>query len=169
MADLLIHPCRFEPPFAKAPLHSGRLDLLFKEVNLGAQHLALFVHGPILVDFGHKTPIVAGELVKGMADRGKSGPTSHQGGQEPPWQGPHGVVIIIIVVFFGGEEVGDEGEVPWCIVLSVSSHFPPIHLLDPLGSVSLPILAGQVKVDFSSVFFVPWWGFFKGTLGVNSS
>ncbi len=169
MADLSICLCCFKPPFTKAPFHSGHLDLLFKEVDLGTQHLALFVHGLILVDFGHKTPIVAGELVECMVDCGEGGPTSHQDGQEPPWQGSHRVVVVVVVVFFGGKEVRDEGEISWCIILSVSGHLPPIHSLDPFGGVSLPIFAGQVEVNFSSVFFIPWWGFFKGVLCVNPS
>ena len=82
MADLSICLCHFEPPFAKALFHSGCLDLLLKEVNLGAQCLALFIHGLVLVNFGHKTPIVAGELVERMVDHGESGPASHQGGQK---------------------------------------------------------------------------------------
>ena len=33
----------------------------------------------------------------------------------------------------------------------------------------MPVLAGEVKVDLSLVFFVPWWGFFKGSLCVDPS
>ena len=80
MVDLSICSCHFEPPLAESLFHLGRLHLLFKEVNLGRQCLALFVHGLVAVDFSHKTPIVTGELVKCSVDHGESGPTSHQGG-----------------------------------------------------------------------------------------
>ncbi len=169
MADLTICLCHFEPPFAEALFHPSHLDLLLEEINLGAQGLALLVHGPILVDFGHKTPIVAGELVEHAADHGKGGPASHQSGQEPPWQGPCRVILILIIVFFGGKEVGDEREVSWHVILGVPGHFPPIQLFDPFSGAALPVFAGQVEVDFSLVFFIAWWGFVEGSLRVNPS
>src|SRR5216684_7941112 len=104
MADLMICLCRFKPPFAEASFHSSHLYFLLKEVDLGGQHLALLIHGTVSVDFGHKTPIVAGELVECATDCGKGCATSHQGGQEPPWQSPCRVVIVLVIVFFGGEE-----------------------------------------------------------------
>ncbi len=33
----------------------------------------------------------------------------------------------------------------------------------------MPILAGQVEINLPSVFFVPWWGFFKGLLCIDPS
>src|SRR5258708_8911488 len=80
MADLTIHPCCFESSLAETLFHPGHLYLLFEEINLGGQRLALLVHGMVPVDFGHKTPIVAGELVKCMAEHCEGGPASHQGG-----------------------------------------------------------------------------------------
>ena len=77
MADLTICLCHFKSPFAEALLHSSGLYLLFEEVDLGGQRLALFIHGSILIDFGHKTPIIAGELVKRAVDHSEGGPTSH--------------------------------------------------------------------------------------------
>jgi len=130
--------------------------------------LALLVHCSVVVDFGHKTPIVTGELVKCMTDCGEGGPTSHQSGQEPPWKGPCRVIIILIV-FFGGEEVRDEGKIPWRIILGVSGHLSPIQPLNPFGRALLPIFARHVEVDLSSIFFVSWWGFFEGLFQINHS
>ncbi len=80
MVDLTICLCRFESSLAETPFYPNRLYLLFEEVDLGGQRLALLIHGLVSVDFGHKTPIVAGELVKCTMDRSESGPASHQGG-----------------------------------------------------------------------------------------
>ncbi len=80
VADLMICPGRFESPFAETPLHLSCLDFLLEEVDLSAQHLALFVHGSVSINFSHKTPIVAGELVEGTPDCGEGGPASHQSG-----------------------------------------------------------------------------------------
>ena len=85
MADLSICLCHFEPPFAKALFHLGHLDLLLKEVNLGAQQLALFVHCVVAIDFGHKTPVVDGEFIKLSSEGGEGGAASPQGRYEPPW------------------------------------------------------------------------------------
>jgi len=60
--------CCFQPPPAKAPLSVGHLLLLFEQVNLGSQGLDLFIHHLVMIDLGHKTPIVTGELVKCVAD-----------------------------------------------------------------------------------------------------
>ena len=80
MVDLMICLCHFKSPLAEALFHLSCLYLLFEEVDLGGQQLALFIHGLVLVNFSHKTPIVTGELVEHMADGGKGGATSHQGG-----------------------------------------------------------------------------------------
>src|SRR5713226_2606859 len=58
MLDLAVGPGGFESPFAETVLHSSHLDLLFKEINLATQRLALLIHGAVAVDLGHKTPIV---------------------------------------------------------------------------------------------------------------
>jgi len=31
----------------------------------------------------------------------------------------------------------------------------------------LSVLAWQIKVDLSSIFFIPWWGIFEGSFGVD--
>ncbi len=80
VADLMICPGCFESPFAETLLHLSCLDFLLKEVDLSAQHLALFIHGSVLINFSHKTPIVAGELVEGTPDHSEGGPASHQSG-----------------------------------------------------------------------------------------
>ena len=56
----------------------GHLLFLLEQVDLGGQGLALLIHHPIVINFSHKTPIVTGELVEGMADCGKSGATADQ-------------------------------------------------------------------------------------------
>ncbi len=78
MVDMLICSCCFEPPFAEALLGPSCVYLLLKQVDLGFQCLALFVHGLVAVNFSHKTPIVLGKLVKGAADGGESGPAPDQ-------------------------------------------------------------------------------------------
>jgi len=40
-------------------------------------------------------------------------------------------------------------------------------LFDPFGRMTLPVFTGQVEVNLSLVFFVPWWGFFEWPLRVN--
>src|SRR5258707_13886017 len=80
MLDLAVGAGSFESPFAKTPFHSDHLDLLLKEVNLAIQCLALFIHGAVAVDFGHKTPVVDGELVECSTKGGKGGTTPPQGG-----------------------------------------------------------------------------------------
>ena len=79
MADLTIRLCHFKLPLAETPFHPSHLYLLLKEVDLRGQQLALLVYGLISVDFSHKTPIVAGELVEHATDHGEGGPASHQG------------------------------------------------------------------------------------------
>ncbi len=79
MTDLAVSPGGFESPFAETPLHLSHLDLLLKEVDLTAQHLALFVHCVIAVDFGHKTPVVDSELVELPSEGSEGGATPSQG------------------------------------------------------------------------------------------
>src|SRR5258708_21559947 len=85
MADLAVGSGGFKSPFAETSLHSSHLDLLFKEVDLAAQRLALLVHGLVVVNLGHEAPIVDGELVKCAAECSEGGATPPQGGYEPPW------------------------------------------------------------------------------------
>ncbi len=78
VADMSICSGCLKPPFAKGLFHVGHLYLLFKEVNLHFQALALFVHRLVVVDLSHKPPVIGGELVKGMSDHCKGGSTPHQ-------------------------------------------------------------------------------------------
>src|SRR5258708_39224382 len=79
MVDVMVGTCCLKPPSAEASFGSGCLYLLLEQVNLGGQHLALLIHGPVLVDLSHKTPIITGELVKCLMDSGEGGATSNQG------------------------------------------------------------------------------------------
>jgi len=78
--DLAIGPGGLKSPFAETLLHTSRLDLLFEEIDLTAQRLALLVHGTVMVDLGHKTPVVDGELVECSTKGGEGGTTPPQGG-----------------------------------------------------------------------------------------
>ena len=83
--DLTVHPGCFKPPFTEASFHSGRLELLFKEIDLTAEHLALLIHGVVSVDLGHEAPIMDGEFVKFAMERGKGGAAPSQGRYKPCW------------------------------------------------------------------------------------
>src|SRR5258708_24807110 len=83
MADLMVSFGRFQPPFAKPPFDVSCLKLLFKEIDLAAEGLALLVHGSLAVDLGHKTPVVDGELVELAAKGGVGGSAPTEGGNEP--------------------------------------------------------------------------------------
>ena len=77
VVDMLIRSGCLKPPFAKGPFHVGHLYLLFKEVNLCSQALALFIHHLVAVDLSHKLPVIGGELVKGALDHCKGGSTPY--------------------------------------------------------------------------------------------
>src|SRR5258708_35320022 len=83
MADLSVGFGCFQPTLAKPPFDASRLKLLFKEVDLAAEHLALLVHGAVTIDLGHETPVVNGELVKLATEGGICGSTPAKGGDEP--------------------------------------------------------------------------------------
>src|SRR5258708_35661919 len=83
VADLAVCSGCLEPPFAETVLHSSCLHLLFEEVDLATQRLALFIHSTVLIDFGHKTPIVDSELVECSTECGEGGTAPSQGGYEP--------------------------------------------------------------------------------------
>ncbi len=83
VADLPVGFGRFQPTLAKPPLDTSCLKLLFKEVNLAAERLALLVHGAVAVNLGHETPVVNGELVELAAEGGIRGPAPSKGGNEP--------------------------------------------------------------------------------------
>ncbi len=78
MVDMLICPCYFQPPPAKALFSMGHLMLLLEQVDLSGQCLDLLIHRSVVVDLGHKTPIVTGELIESMADGGEGGATAKQ-------------------------------------------------------------------------------------------
>ncbi len=78
-ADVLVGFGCFESPFTETLFHTCRLHLLLDEVELSREALALLIHRAVPIDFGHKPPIVGGELVKGVAERGEGGTASHQG------------------------------------------------------------------------------------------
>ncbi len=67
----------FKSPLAETAFHSSRLDLLFKKIDLATQHLALLIHGAVVVDLGHEAPVVDGELVE-------SSPKGGEGSAAPP-------------------------------------------------------------------------------------
>src|SRR5713226_9213637 len=83
MADLSIGFGCLQPTLAEPPLDAGRLKLLFKEVDLGTERLALFVHNAVSIDFSHELPIVDGEFVEFAAEGGVCSPTPSKGGNEP--------------------------------------------------------------------------------------
>src|SRR5258707_557438 len=93
MAALPICFGRFQPPFAKAPLEASRLKLLLEEVHLGAEGLALFVHGTVSVNLSHKPPVMDGELVELAAEGGVGGPASPKGCEEPSCEGSGWVFV----------------------------------------------------------------------------
>src|SRR5258708_796205 len=80
VTDLSVGPGGFKSPFAETPFHSSHLNLLFKEIDLATQCLALLVHGVVTVNFGHKTPIVDSEFVELLPKGSKGGATPPQGG-----------------------------------------------------------------------------------------
>ncbi len=166
-ADILVGLGRFKSPFTETSFHSCRFHLLLDEVDLGREALALLVHGLIPIDLSHKTPIVGGELVEGVAESGKGGATSHQCREEPDGECTWRLVIIVVIVFSQGIKVHDEGEISWGIVGRVPRHLPSIQPLDPFCNSPRPIFAWKVEVDFSLVLFVPWGSFFEGSLRVN--
>src|SRR5712692_5314249 len=83
MVDLTVCLGCLEPPPAKTTLHSSRLHLLFKEINLAAQRLTLFVHRMVSIDFGHETPVVDGEFVEFSTQCGKCCATPPERRYEP--------------------------------------------------------------------------------------
>ena len=83
MADLSVGFGRFQPTFTKPPLDTGRLQLLFKEVDLAGERLALLVHGAVAIDLGHETPVVDGEFVELATEGGIGGSTPPEGSNEP--------------------------------------------------------------------------------------
>src|SRR5258708_35476512 len=83
VADLPIGFGRLQPTLAKPSLEASHLKLLFEEVNLAAERLALLVHGAIAVNLSHEPPVVNGELVELAAEGGVRGPAPSKGGNEP--------------------------------------------------------------------------------------
>ena len=83
MADLSVGFGCFQPTFAKPSFDASRLKLLFKEIDLAAERLALLVHGTVTIDLGHETPIVNGEFVKLVTEGGICGSAPAKGGNEP--------------------------------------------------------------------------------------
>ncbi len=114
--DILVGLSCFKSPFAETSFHPRHLHLLLDEIDLGGEALTLLVHCPIPVDLSHETPIIGGELVKGAAESGKGGATSHQHQEEPDGEHAQRLVIVIVVIFSQGVKVHDEGEVPWGVV-----------------------------------------------------
>src|SRR5260370_28413583 len=76
VTDLSIGLSRFQPTLAEPPFDASRLKLLFEEIDLAAERLALFVHGMIVVDLGHEAPVVDGEFVELAAEGGVRGSPS---------------------------------------------------------------------------------------------
>src|SRR5258708_13280350 len=62
MADLLVGFGCLQPTLAKPSFDASRLKLLFKEIDLAAECLALLIHGSVAIDLSHKTPILNAKL-----------------------------------------------------------------------------------------------------------
>src|SRR5258708_26642041 len=96
VADLSISLGRLQPPFAEPPFETGRLELLIEEVDLTAERLALLVHHPVPVDFGHEAPIMNGEFIELTAKGGEGGSAPTAGGNDPCGQGSRGAFIAVV-------------------------------------------------------------------------
>ena len=83
VADLSIGFGCLQPPLAKPPFDASRLKLLFKEIDLAAERLALLVHGSVAIDLGHETPVVNGEFVELMTEGGVCGSAPTESGNKP--------------------------------------------------------------------------------------
>src|SRR5258708_21743315 len=83
VTDMTVGLGRLQSPFAESPLDASRLKLLLEEVDLAAEGLALLVHGPVAIDFGHKAPIVNREFVELATEGGVGGSTPPESGNEP--------------------------------------------------------------------------------------
>jgi hypothetical protein len=122
-------------------------------VNLGRHGLPLFINSPVVINLCHIPLVVLGKGLEALAEHGKHGGGTCEGGEEPHRESPG--CIVLPPGIGRGIEVSDNGKIRGGIPVSVPGHPFPIYMLDPFGRSPCSIAAREVNANLPLVFDIP--------------
>jgi hypothetical protein len=153
--NLLGHLPHLQSPLGELLLNVKHLHFSEQLVNLCRHQLVLLIKSMEVVDFHHVSPVVLGEHVESLTEHSECGGRPRKHREEPRQESPGHLISPPSVD--QGVEVNNDWKVIRGVPLSVPSHSPLVHALDPPGWASVSVMAGDLNPDLSSVLDVSIW------------